>query len=82
LKNQPFQPTRIQYLNHRPIQKGHYVLYWMQQSQRAEYNHALEYAVPQANVLGQEIGLRTSSITSFIATSKTAINPRRTTFPT
>ena len=27
------------------------MLYWMQQSQRAEYNHALEYAVKQANEL-------------------------------
>ena len=35
------------------IRKGDYVLYWMQQSQRAEYNHALEYAVQQANKLGQ-----------------------------
>ena len=30
---------------------GSYVLYWMQQSQRAEYNHALEYAVRAANQL-------------------------------
>ena len=28
---------------------GKYVLYWMQQSQRAECNHALEYAVCRAN---------------------------------
>ena len=26
-----------------------YVVYWMQSSQRAEYNHALEYAIRQAN---------------------------------
>jgi deoxyribodipyrimidine photo-lyase len=31
------------------------MLYWMQQSQRAEYNHALEYAVQQANALGQSV---------------------------
>ena len=43
------QPTRIQILNDADIRKGDYVLYWMQQSQRAEYNHALEYAVQQAN---------------------------------
>jgi deoxyribodipyrimidine photo-lyase len=36
-------------LNDRPLQKGRFVLYWMQASQRAEYNHALEYAVRQAN---------------------------------
>ena len=29
------------------------MLYWMQQAQRAEYNHALEYAIQQANQLGQ-----------------------------
>jgi deoxyribodipyrimidine photo-lyase len=32
-----------------PRSKGRYVLYWMQQSQRAEHNPALEYAVQQAN---------------------------------
>lgn len=31
--------------------KGRYVLYWMQQSQRADSNDALEYAVAQANKL-------------------------------
>ena len=30
---------------------GDFVLYWMQQSQRAAWNHALEYAVTQANEL-------------------------------
>jgi len=29
--------------------QGDYVLYWMQQSQRIEYNHALVYAILQAN---------------------------------
>ncbi|MEX1346266.1 MAG: deoxyribodipyrimidine photo-lyase [Desulfobacterales bacterium] len=47
------QPTRIQILNDADIRKGDYVLYWMQQSQRAEYNHALEYAVQQANKQGR-----------------------------
>jgi deoxyribodipyrimidine photo-lyase len=51
----PIQPTRIQPLNNHSIQKGRYVLYWMQQSQRAEYNHALEYAIQQANELGQSV---------------------------
>jgi deoxyribodipyrimidine photo-lyase len=31
-----------------PLLPAHVVLYWMQQSQRAEYNHALEYAIEQA----------------------------------
>jgi deoxyribodipyrimidine photo-lyase len=49
------QKTRIQFLNDADVTKGKYVLYWMQQSQRAEYNHALEYAVQQANRLGQSV---------------------------
>ncbi len=44
--------SRIQSLNDAEPRKGSYVLYWMQQSQRAEFNHALEYAVQQANELG------------------------------
>lgn len=44
-------PERIQRLNDLPVQKGRFVLYWMQASQRAEYNHALEYAVRMANDL-------------------------------
>ena len=43
------QPTRIKPLNDADIRRGDYVLYWMQQSQRAAHNHALEYAVQQAN---------------------------------
>ena len=42
---------RISFLNEKPPCRGSYVLYWMQQSQRAEYNHALEYAVIRANEL-------------------------------
>lgn len=37
--------SRIKHLNSGPVSKGKYVLYWMQQSQRAEWNHALEYAM-------------------------------------
>jgi deoxyribodipyrimidine photo-lyase len=46
---------RIEHLNEKDIQDGAYVLYWMQSSQRAEYNHALEYAVQQANELDQRL---------------------------
>ncbi len=47
------QDTRIRQLNDFDIRlDADYVLYWMQQSQRAECNHALEYAVQQANELG------------------------------
>ena len=37
-------------MNQRPIREGRYVLYWMQASQRARFNHALEYAVRGANL--------------------------------
>jgi len=38
------QKTRIQQLNDSDIcVEADYVLYWMQQSQQAEYNQALEY---------------------------------------
>ena len=47
--------SRIQILNDLDLRRGAYVLYWMQQSQRAEYNHALEYAVQQANKMGQGV---------------------------
>ena len=49
------QPQRIQHLNRPDIRAGRYVLYWMQQSQRAEDNHALEYAIQEANRLGQGV---------------------------
>jgi deoxyribodipyrimidine photo-lyase len=52
-QNHKIQDTRIQQLNDNDTcSDAKYVLYWMQQSQRAEYNHALEYAVQQANNLG------------------------------
>lgn len=49
------QPERVQQINSRPMKDGHYVLYWMQASQRAEYNHALEYAIGQANRLNKPL---------------------------
>ncbi len=36
-------------LNSNPTHQGEYVLYWMQQSQRVAYNHALEFAIQLAN---------------------------------
>ncbi|MFO8083347.1 MAG: deoxyribodipyrimidine photo-lyase [Desulfobacterales bacterium] len=42
---------RLKPLNRKEIRKQRFVLYWMQQSQRAEFNHALEFAVSQANDL-------------------------------
>jgi deoxyribodipyrimidine photo-lyase len=49
------QEARIRQLNNLEIGNGDYVLYWMQQSSRAEYNHALEYAILRANGLGQPL---------------------------
>lgn len=46
---------RIRTLNRRDIRPGAYVLYWMQQSQRSESNHALEYAARRANALRQPL---------------------------
>jgi len=46
------QPARIQPLNGKPLAAGDYVLYWMQQSQRARFNHALEYALYRADQAG------------------------------
>ncbi len=49
------QRERIRRLNRKEIQKGKYLLYWMQASQRTEYNHALEYAILKANELRQPV---------------------------
>jgi deoxyribodipyrimidine photo-lyase len=47
----PVPKERIRKLNDEAPRKGRFVLYWMQASQRTEYNHALEYAVSVANEL-------------------------------
>ena len=40
------------HLRNRQSQKNRrYILYWMQASQRADFNHALEYAIEKANEL-------------------------------
>ena len=49
------QEERVRRLNDKEIAEGDYVLYWMQEAQRAEYNHALEYAVQKANELDQRL---------------------------
>lgn len=44
---------RIKKLNNLDMNlEGKYVLYWMQQSSRVSYNHALNYAVDESNRLG------------------------------
>jgi deoxyribodipyrimidine photo-lyase len=49
------QVERVQNLNEADVREGGYILYWMQSSQRAEQNHALEYAVQRANDLDQRL---------------------------
>ena len=50
------EKQRIAELNRGAVrQDGAYVLYWMQQSQRARFNHALEYAVEQANAMAKPV---------------------------
>jgi len=38
-----------------PVTTGRYVLYWMQASQRVDYNHALVYAIERANELNLSV---------------------------
>ncbi len=49
------QQERIRLLNEKEGGDGDYILYWMQEAQRTEYNHALEYAVQRANDLDQRL---------------------------
>jgi deoxyribodipyrimidine photo-lyase len=49
------QKERVRPLNNEKEKRGDYVLYWMQASQRAEYNHALEYAAEEANARGKPL---------------------------
>jgi len=46
---------RVRRLNDRPESQGRFVLYWMQQAQRADCNHALEFAIERANELGRPL---------------------------
>jgi len=49
------EKERIKLLNDGKVHGGKYVLYWMQAAQRAEYNHALEYAIRTANKLKKTV---------------------------
>jgi len=53
IRNETIQKERIKVLNRKGIQEGKYILYWMQASQRVEYNHALEFGILKANELRQ-----------------------------
>jgi deoxyribodipyrimidine photo-lyase len=47
----PVPQARIRSINKKESVAGDYVLYWMQQSQRAEHNPALDVAISEANRL-------------------------------
>ena len=49
------QKERIKILAKKDRQDRKYVLYWMQASQRTEYNHALEYAIQKSNELNKPL---------------------------
>jgi len=50
------EDTRVRTLNNLPPrEKGDYLLYWIQQSQRAEHNPALEHAARRANQQGKPL---------------------------
>jgi deoxyribodipyrimidine photo-lyase len=55
MASQKIREERVQKLNDEKVRDGDYVLYWMQSSQRGEQNHALEYAVQEANDLDQRL---------------------------
>lgn len=42
-------------MNQKEVRRGSYVLYWMQASQRATYNHALEFSILKANELRRPV---------------------------
>lgn len=49
------EKERVKLLNNQNEKNGDYILYWMQSSQRTEFNHALEYAIIKANSLKKQI---------------------------
>jgi deoxyribodipyrimidine photo-lyase len=48
-ENMAEKKSRIRKINDKGQVTGEYVLYWMQASQRAEYNYALDFAIAKAN---------------------------------
>jgi deoxyribodipyrimidine photo-lyase len=49
MASRTIEEGRLQRLNTHDARGGDYILYWMQQSQRASFNPALEYAIQRAN---------------------------------
>ena len=63
--------NRVKTLNDIEINKnGEYILYWMQQSQRVEYNHALSYGIMEAEKLNLPL------VVFFVLTSYPQANER------
>jgi deoxyribodipyrimidine photo-lyase len=63
--------NRVKKLNDIEINKnGEYILYWMQQSQRVEYNHALSYGIMEAERLNLPL------VVFFVLTSYPEANER------
>lgn len=48
----PLDDTRIHAVGEPPPTRGAFVLYWMQMTQRAHHNFALNFAIAQGNALG------------------------------
>ena len=46
---------RVKVLNDKQVRGGDFVVYWMQATQRAEHNQALEYAIGKANRLDKPL---------------------------
>ena len=49
------EKERIKVLNNQHLRQGDFVVYWMQATQRTEYNQALDYAIMLANKLNQPL---------------------------
>jgi deoxyribodipyrimidine photo-lyase len=49
------QKERIGFFNRNAARNGRYILYWMQAAQRAQWNHALEFAIQTANDRGKPL---------------------------
>jgi deoxyribodipyrimidine photo-lyase len=50
-----FDEARVTRLNEGQVVDGRFVLYWMQATQRTDYNHALEYSILKANKLNRPL---------------------------
>ena len=51
------QKERIKPLNDEQVQNEEKIFYWMQASQRVNYNHALEFAIERANKLNKSLSV-------------------------